>query len=99
MGDDEAALLRLWREKRGEAVRARVKPASITIDYFPRFSFTGVRSRTPGPPPFWSMNSTPAASKARRTARSFAAVIEVSSSVSSARRIVATPTEDSRARS
>ena len=59
MGDDETALLRLWRQKRGETVRARLKPASITIDYFPRFSFTGVRSRTPGPPPFWSMNSTP----------------------------------------
>jgi len=38
MGEDEAALLRLWREKRGEAVRAQLKPASITIDYFPRFS-------------------------------------------------------------
>ena len=48
MGDDETALLRLWREKRGEAVRARLKRASITIDYFPRFSFRGVRSRTPG---------------------------------------------------
>ena len=59
MGDDDAALLRLWREKRGEAIQARLKPASITIDYFPRFSFTGVRSRTPGPPPFSSMNTTP----------------------------------------
>ena len=62
MGDNEAALLRLWREKRGEALRARLK--SITIDYFPRFSFTGVRSRTPGPPPFSSMSSTPARSNA-----------------------------------
>jgi hypothetical protein len=70
-GRDETALRRLWREKRGEAVRARLKSASITIDYFPRLSFTGVRSRTPGPPPFWSMNSTPAASKARRIASSF----------------------------
>ena len=99
MGEDEAALLRLWREKRGEAVRARLKPASITIDYFPRFSFTGVRSRTPGPPPFWSMNSTPAASEARRIASSLAAVSEVPSSATSARRIVLAPRADSFARS
>src|SRR5262245_38199592 len=45
------------------------------------------------------MNSTPAASRARRTAKSLAAVIEVSSSVSSARRMVATLRSDSRARS
>jgi hypothetical protein len=29
----------------------------------------GLRKRTPAPPPFSSMNSTPAASKARRPAR------------------------------
>jgi hypothetical protein len=57
------------------------------------------RSRTPGPPPFSSMNSTPAASKARRTARSFATVIVVSASASSARRTVVIPSLDSRARS
>jgi hypothetical protein len=45
------------------------------------------------------MNSTPPTSKARRTAKSFAVVIDVSLSASSARRIVATPTADSRARS
>jgi hypothetical protein len=33
-----------------------------------------LRSRTPGPPPFSSMNSTPAVSSARRIASSFAAV-------------------------
>ena len=57
------------------------------------------RKRTPGPPPFSSMNSTPAASKARRTAKSLAVVIDVSSSVSSARRIVVTLKAVSRARS
>jgi hypothetical protein len=57
------------------------------------------RRRTPGPPPFSSINSMPAVSNARRTERSLAAVIEVSLSASSARRIVATPTADSRARS
>src|SRR5687767_7640251 len=45
------------------------------------------------------MNSTPAASKARRIARSFGVVIEVSPSRNSARRIVVTPTADSRAKS
>src|SRR5262249_32837919 len=45
------------------------------------------------------MNSMPAASSARRTAKSLAAVSEVSPSVSSARRIVAPPPADSRARS
>jgi hypothetical protein len=48
------------------------------------------RSRTPGPPPFSSMNSTPAISNAWRTARSFALVSDVSLSRSSARRIVVT---------
>jgi hypothetical protein len=89
MGSDEAALVCLWRENRGEA-----KPP-----YLRGPDRCGFRRRTPGPPPFPSMNSTPAASKARRTAKSFGAVIEVSVSLSSARRMVATPTADSRARS
>jgi hypothetical protein len=55
--------------------------------------------RTPGPPPFSSMNSTPAASNARRIARSLAAVIEVSRSASSALRIVRKLTADWRERS
>jgi hypothetical protein len=59
----------------------------------------GFRRRTPAPPPFSSMNSTPASSSARRIARSFAAVIDVADVISSARRIVVTPTEDDRARS
>src|SRR5580704_14958747 len=45
------------------------------------------------------MNSTPAASNARRTALLFGPVIDVSFSVSSARLIVATPTPEVRARS
>jgi hypothetical protein len=57
------------------------------------------RKRTPGPPPFSSMNSTPAASKARRTAKSLATVREVLSSASSARLIVLSPSDDARARS
>jgi hypothetical protein len=57
------------------------------------------RRRTPGPPPFSSMNSTPADSKMRRTPKSLAAVIEVSPSALSARRIVASPRDASRARS
>src|SRR6516165_5084415 len=45
------------------------------------------------------MNSTPAASSARRSAWSLAAVSEVLFSVNSARRIVVTPTAECRARS
>ena len=59
-----------------------------------RLGFAGFRRRTPGPPPFSSINSTPADSKARRIARSFAAVSEVSSIVNSARRIVVRPTDE-----
>ena len=48
------------------------------------------RSRTPGPPPFPSMNSTPADSNARRIAKSLALVSAVWFFFSSARRMVAT---------
>jgi len=71
-----------------------------TRDYFLSVFGRGrCRNRTPGPPPLSSMNSTPAASRARRTAKSLAVVIDVWASVSSARRIVVTPRVDSRARS
>ena len=146
MGDDEPALIRLWREKRGEiepqdlsgnlivqlgvateplnrlwyehrqddqgrpvtpsACAGRQgrlspwlhksEPAAGGLRLFflrsgdhARF-LAGFFSRTPGPPPLSSMNSMPAASKARRTAKSFGAVIKVSGSVSSARLIGAT---------
>ena len=82
-----------------EGLRSDPELPPAKPDHFLGFSLVAFRRRTPGPPPFSSMNSTPADSKARRTARSFAAVIEVSLSTSSARRIVATPTADSRARS
>jgi hypothetical protein len=72
---------------------------SATIYFLGALGRRRCRKRTPGPPPSSSMNSTPAASKARRTAKSLAAVIEVSSSVSSARRMVATLRSDRRARS
>ena len=52
--------------------------------------------RTPGPPPFSAMNSTPALSNARRTAKLFAVVIVVCRSASSARRIVRRLTDDRR---
>ena len=45
-------------------------------DYL-RFVGSRLRTRTPGPPPFSAMNSTPAISKACRIAKSFAAVREV----------------------
>ena len=55
--------------------------------------------RTPAPPPFSSISTIPAASRANRMALSLGAFIEVSSSLSSARRMVATPTLEARARS
>jgi hypothetical protein len=84
MGDDKAALLRLWKEKRGE-----VEPKDLSGDLLvqlgaltehlnqhwyeknvghsvgmqsrtQRVRFPGLRRRTPWPPPFSSMNSTPA---------------------------------------
>src|SRR5258708_6856378 len=64
-----------------------------------RLCFVGFRSRTPGPPPFSSMNSTPADSKAALSAASFAAVTGISPSIVSTRRIVATPTLEALAKS
>jgi hypothetical protein len=49
-------------EKRGSPPLAEL----LVKDYFLGRFLGGSRSRTPGPPPFASMNSTPAASNARR---------------------------------
>jgi hypothetical protein len=75
--------------------------ADCRLGYFVFFGLwsLGFRRRTPAPPPFSSMNSTPAVSNARRTARSLETVIDVASSVSSARRIVVTPSAACPARS
>jgi hypothetical protein len=54
MVDDESALLRLWMKKTRRG-------------YF-RFRCRGFRSRRPSPPPFSSMNTIPARSKADRIA-------------------------------
>jgi hypothetical protein len=62
-------------------------------------AFRRSRRRTPGPPPFSSMNTTPAPSSALRIAPSFAAVSAVCPSESSARRMVLTPRAVARARS
>ena len=85
MGEDEAALIRLWRQKRGEiepedlSGNLVVQLGSVTEDlnrhwyeearpsYF-CLEVSRPRRRTPGPPPFSSMNSMPAASSARFSA-------------------------------
>jgi hypothetical protein len=106
MGQDEKALVRLWKEKQGEVGPEDLsgnlivqlglvtedlnpqwyerntgngikdaslgsstrssggrRPPSIRSPYFPSFFLTRSRSLTPGPPPFSSMNSTPAFSR------------------------------------
>jgi hypothetical protein len=55
------------------------------------FAFRRSRRRTPRPPPFSSMKTTPAVSNALRMAISLAAVSAVSGSESSARRMVFMP--------
>ncbi len=55
--------------------------------------------RTPAPPPFLGINSTPAASSACRIARKFAPVRDVTPSSTSARLTVATPIPAAFARS
>jgi hypothetical protein len=62
-------------------------------------SLWGAQNRTPSPPPLSSMNSTPAASNAWRSAASLGSVTGISPSTTSARRIVATPTFEAAARS
>jgi hypothetical protein len=74
MGQDEKALIRLWQEKRGE-----VEPEDLSTNLIVRLGVvtedlnracheyrerTRLRILTPGPPPFSSMNSMPAASSA-----------------------------------
>src|SRR5579871_5968973 len=65
----------------------------------PGLDLLGVLSLTPAPPPFSLMNSTPAASKARRIASSLAAVSDVGPSATSALRTVFAPREAAFARS
>jgi hypothetical protein len=82
MGDDEAALLRLWQEKRGELepedlsanliVQLGVVTEPLNRHRYPErhaqcasaylwfLAVRDLRRRTPGPPPFSLMNSTPA---------------------------------------
>jgi hypothetical protein len=73
MGQDEKALIRLWLEKRGEVgpedlstnliVGGRERPNGTDGCAGPH-AFLRLRNRTPAPPPFSSMNSMPAASRA-----------------------------------
>jgi hypothetical protein len=43
-------------------IRADVAEAPASLSYFLDFRFDGFRRRTPGPPPFSAMKSTPAMS-------------------------------------
>jgi hypothetical protein len=79
MGQDEKALVRLWQEKCGEigpedlstnliveegGLGERERPNGTDGCAAALHAFLRLRNRTPAPPPFSSMNSTPAASKA-----------------------------------
>ena len=70
-----------------------------SLAYLFPFLFGGLRRRTPRPPPFSSMNSTPADLSALRTTKLLAVVIAISPSATSARLIVFTPSADALARS
>jgi len=71
----EGAEIRMSRHNRcGDAP---MRPRLIISE---TYSLSGFRRRTPGPLPFSSMNSTPTNSKARRMAKSLAAVMDVSPS-------------------
>jgi hypothetical protein len=78
---------------------ARARPGRGAFHFARGFALRRSRRRTPGPPPFSSMNTTPAVSSALRIASSLAAVSGVCASASSARRIVFTPKAVARARS
>ena len=60
------------------SLRQANRPRPSSVDDHVSFR-RRLRNRAPAPPPFSLMNSTPAASKARPIARSFAMVISVSS--------------------
>jgi hypothetical protein len=86
-----------WR-KRSRDNHSVAMSSSRGFAFHYTFFTCRLRRRTPGPPPFSSINSTPAPS-ARRTAKSLATVSDVWSSANSARRIVFRPNAASRARS
>jgi hypothetical protein len=69
--DARSVLIRIPQEKRGEVgpffesrTKHRLSDGGTPHTYFPGFRWTRLRSLTPAPPPFSSMNSMPAASSA-----------------------------------
>ena len=70
VGQDENALIRLWQAKQCEvgpffeSWHPVSRSGDAAIIYFPGLLCIRLRSLTPGPPPFSSMNSMPAFSRA-----------------------------------
>ena len=81
MADSEIPSRSVWTTDRKRVLAAIIGKQTLALLYL----IAASRSRTPGPPPFSSMNATPANS---RIARSFAFVKRISLSLSSALRVV-----------
>jgi hypothetical protein len=96
-GDAVADVVKLHvARERGECYSSRRRLERRTSTRMGSSGFCSFRSRTPGPPPFSGMNSTPPASRAMR---SFVMVLASVSEPFSNRVIVLIPTEASVANS
>jgi hypothetical protein len=104
MGQDEKALIRLWQEKRGEVgpedlsanhiVQFGVATEGLIADaaYLPALLWIRLRTLTPGPPPFSSMNTMPALTRAASIFSPVSARPPKGPSFASSRLIVGTDT-------
>jgi hypothetical protein len=104
IGQDEKAVIRLWQEKRGEVgpedlsanliVQLGVATEDLIADaaYLLGLLWIRLRSLTPGPPPFSSMNSMPAFTRAASILSPVSARPPKGPSFASSRLIVGTDT-------
>jgi hypothetical protein len=81
------------------AIDVSFQAAAPTIPNYSRFAEIGLRSRTPGPPPFSSMNSMPADSNARFRAKMVGSWAAKNPGCASRRLMVGSDTDDLAAKS